>query len=210
MQFDAAVSPWWASRSSPAPRWLATPTPSSSRRSSPATSAIRSPSAWVASPLTAPILQGLNGPHQRPVPRLRCRRGLQDGPHHRRSGLISKGIKSIYHNIIRRASQRGVLLRLSKTIGLGRSHRVPSSADGGIKFKFSSGTCLPGKHFSGRKCASSTRSGLPLRNACISERALRFSTRSEDAPKGVLLFYRYSSATHRRPGGTHAGRRNSL
>ena len=34
-----------------------------------------------------PILQGLNAPHQRPVPWLRRRRGLQDGPDHRRPGL---------------------------------------------------------------------------------------------------------------------------
>ena len=46
---------WWGSRSSPAPRWPATPIPLSSRRFSPATLAIRLPSAWAASPPTAPF-----------------------------------------------------------------------------------------------------------------------------------------------------------
>ena len=34
-----------------------------------------------------PILQGLNAPDQRPLPRLQRRRGLQDGHHHRRARL---------------------------------------------------------------------------------------------------------------------------
>ena len=49
MQFDAAVS-----SSSPAARSPAMPTPSSSRRFSPATSAIRSPSVWAAMRPSAP------------------------------------------------------------------------------------------------------------------------------------------------------------
>ena len=54
MQFDAAVSPTVGQLKFPGSPWPATPTPSSSPTSRPATSAIRSPSVWAASPPTAP------------------------------------------------------------------------------------------------------------------------------------------------------------
>ena len=62
LQFDAAVSPKVAHTKCPIPRWPVMPTPSFSRTSTPATSATRSASGWAPSPLTGPILQGLNAP----------------------------------------------------------------------------------------------------------------------------------------------------